>query len=137
MAPERRLVDLTSIACILLTILAGILVYPQLPDQVAIHFTATGTPDNYVPRTIAIVLLPGIMAFTYIVLRYTPRLDPTANRHVVYVTTIATMLLLTTIQGIVLAWNLGYPINMDLVLPGVLVWTALVVGYAFYADGLW
>lgn len=76
------------------------------------------------------------MVITYLFLRYTPTYDPTANIAVLRVTTVSTMALIGAIHIIVLGWNLGYPINMDLDLPGVVVWTILVVGYALYKERL-
>lgn len=130
----QRQVDYTSGLIVLLTTLAGIIALPGLPDQVAIHFSASGTPDNFVPPLVAVLLLPAIMVFTYLSLRYAPTFDPTANIAVLRVTTVATMALLGAIHVIVLAWNIGYPVNMDLVLPGVIVWTILIVGYALYKE---
>lgn len=132
----RRQVDYASSLIILLTTFASLISLPGLPDQVAIHFTASGTPDNFVSPLVAVLLLPAIMVLTFLVLRYTPTFDPTANIAVLRVTTVATMALLGAIHVIVLAWNLGYPINMDLVLPGVIVWTILIVGYALYKERL-
>lgn len=131
---SRRQVDYTSGLIVLVTALAGVVALPGLPDQVAIHFSASGTPDTFVPPLVAVLLLPAIMVFTYLFLRYAPTFDPTANIAVLRVTTLATMALLGAIHVIVLAWNLGYPINIDLILPGVIVWTILVVGYALYKE---
>ena len=130
----RRQTDYASGLIILLTILAGILIYADLPAHFAIHFSASGTPDNFVPPIVGITLMPAIMLTTLIFLRYTPTLDPTADLAVLRVTTLATMALLGAVHGIVLAFNVGYPVNMNLVLPGVVIWTIAVMGYAFYAD---
>lgn len=130
----RRQVDYASALIILITTLAGLIALPGLPDQVAIHFTVSGTPDNFVPPLVAALLLPALMVFTYLFLRYTPTFDPTANIAVLRVTTVATMALLGAIHAIVLAWNLGYPVNMDLLLPAIIVWVLLVVGYGLYEE---
>lgn len=135
MTLPRRSAHRFSLLCIALAAIASIATYPALPDQVAIHFSATGTPDNYVPPAIAAILLPGIMAITYLFLRYIPTIDPSTNHSVVNVTNAATMTLLAGIHIVVLAWNLGYPIPMDAVLPVVIVWAVLVVGYALWKDG--
>lgn len=132
----RQQVDYLFGLLILLTTLAGVLTYPALPGQIAIHFSASGTSDNFVPRMVGVTLLLAIMLATLLFLRYTPTFDPTSNVTVLRVTTIATMALLWGVHVIVLAWNLDYPVNMNLVLPIVIGWALLLVEYALYKDGL-
>ncbi|PSP82603.1 hypothetical protein BRC96_10320 [Halobacteriales archaeon QS_6_64_34] len=48
--------------------LSGIALWPQLPAEVAVHFSGSGTPDNYVSKAIGVALLPAIMLATLLVL---------------------------------------------------------------------
>lgn len=140
MAYTSRPVDVISTALLLAATLGGIVTYPALPEQTAIHFTAIGTPNNYVPRYLAVILLPGIMLATLQFLRYAPSIDPrfqgTSDLHVLNVTTLATMALLTALHAIVLGWNLGHHIDMTLVLGGILIWAAALVAYSLWKDRL-
>ena len=48
---------ISSILC-LLPILFGLIVYDDLPDQVAIHWNAEGIDDNYASKTFAVFAMP-------------------------------------------------------------------------------
>ena len=52
---------ITTVLC-LLPIALGLAMYDKLPDQVAVHFDAAGTPDNYMPKAAAIFGLPFLFA---------------------------------------------------------------------------
>ncbi|WP_135305730.1 DUF1648 domain-containing protein [Haloarcula amylovorans] len=132
---DRR-TALVSGSLVALTTLAGVVLYPQLPAEVAIHFSASGTPDNYVSKTVAVVLLPVFMLVTLLVIEGAMRVDPSGDPRTARVVTVATMALMAAVHGLVLAWNLGYPISFDLVLVGVAVWTIAVCGYAIRRERL-
>lgn len=74
---DRGLV-LSFLLC-LLPIAAGLLLYDRLPEQVAIHFGADGMPDGFVPRAVAVFLLPALMALLQIVVYTVQNHDP--KRH--------------------------------------------------------
>jgi len=138
MARRQSRADIASGALIALTALAGFAVWSRLPAEVAIHFSASGTPDNYVSKSVGVVLMPVLMLATLIVLKGAFRYDPPEVPRVAATITIATMAFMSAIYGLVLAWNLGYPVPFDLVLVGSLVWAVFVVGYAVkmeYARG--
>lgn len=67
---------ITTLVCLLPVILA-LALYDKLPAQIAVHFDHTGTPDNYIPKAIAVFGLPVIMAainlFTHFMLDHDPR----------------------------------------------------------------
>lgn len=57
---------LTSVI-ILLPILAGVILWDQLPDIVPIHFGANGKPDGYATRFVAVFVMPLVLlAFHWI-----------------------------------------------------------------------
>ncbi|KAA9399767.1 DUF1648 domain-containing protein [Haloarcula sp. CBA1130] len=130
MARRQSRADIASGAIIVSTVLAGLAVWSHLPAEVAIHFSASGTPDNYVSKPAGIVLMPALMLGTLTVLKVAFRYDPPDVPRVAATITVATMAFMSAIQGLVLAWNIGYPIPFDLVLVGSLVWAVVVVGYA-------
>lgn len=130
MARRQRRADVASVLIIALTALAGFAVWSRLPAEVAIHFSASGTPDNYVSKSVGVVLMPVLMLATLIVLKGAFRYDPPEVPRVAATITIATMAFMGAIHGLVLAWNLGYPISLSLVLVGSLAWAVFIVGYA-------
>ena len=45
----------------LFPIIIGLLLWDQLPEQLATHFNAAGQPDDYSPKIFAVVGLPVLM----------------------------------------------------------------------------
>lgn len=75
----KKILDRGLVCSVLLCLLptaAGLLFYDRLPEQVAIHFRADGTPDNFVPRAIAVFLLPVLLALLQIVAYTVQAHDP-------------------------------------------------------------
>ncbi|RXK51978.1 DUF1648 domain-containing protein [Halorientalis pallida] len=134
MAQSLTRLDAITGGLALLTALAGLAVYPRLPAEMAIHFSASGQPDTFAPKAVVVAVMPVAMVLTHVVLRWSARVDPPADPRTMTGITVATMLLLAAVQGLVLAWNLGYAVPFDLVLVGVLAWGALVAGYAIVRE---
>lgn len=57
----NRTLIITTIICLLPVILA-VLVYSRLPEQIAVHFDASGKPDNYLPKALSVFGLPVLLA---------------------------------------------------------------------------
>lgn len=68
--------EIWPVSIILLTLLAGIAVYGHLPDRVATHWDIDGAVNGWSGRTTAVVLLPGMMLFVYLLLLLIPSIDP-------------------------------------------------------------
>lgn len=64
------------IAAILASLAASLLLFSRLPEQMPIHWGATGQPDNYGSRLVGAFLMPAIIAGTYILILVLPRIDP-------------------------------------------------------------
>lgn len=52
---------ISTVLCLLPIILALVL-YEKLPEQIAIHYNSSETPDNYLPKALAVFGLPIILA---------------------------------------------------------------------------
>lgn len=67
---------ITTLVCLLPVILA-LALYDKLPAQIAVHFDQTGSPDNYLPKALAVFGLPVFMTvvnlFTHFMLDHDPR----------------------------------------------------------------
>ncbi|WP_324665421.1 DUF1648 domain-containing protein [Haloarcula sediminis] len=118
----------------LLAALLGVALWPQLPGEVAIHFSASGTPDNYVPKAVGVVLLPALMLVTQLVLKGAMAVDPPSHPQTGPVITVATTGFLGLVHAFVLAWNAGYPVPLDGLLVVSLVFAALLVGYTVWRE---
>lgn len=66
----RKIINLTVLSgCLisLLPIIPSVLLYDQLPEQVAIHLSARGVADNYLPKALAVFGIPwAFVALTII-----------------------------------------------------------------------
>lgn len=58
---------ITVMIC-LLPILFGVSIYDKLPEQVAVHFNFNNEPNNFMPKGLAVFLIPFILAVFQIIL---------------------------------------------------------------------
>ena len=70
-----RTMIITSII-ILLPIVAGVMLWDQLPDQIATHFGPNGQPDGWSPKEFAVVGLPLILLAVHWVCAAFTSVDP-------------------------------------------------------------
>lgn len=129
MAPTLTRADRLSLGLAALTLGSGLLLWPRLPAEMAIHFSASGEPDRFVSKPIAVASMPLLMVATLVFIDAAARLDPPEDPSVLGVVTVATMTLLAAAQGYVFAENLGYAVPLSLFMAGVAVWVVFVVGY--------
>ena len=66
------------ISFIIITILiaAGLVLLPQLPDQVPSHWNDQGQVDGYSSKLSGVLLMPGILLATLLLLLVVPSIDP-------------------------------------------------------------
>ena len=82
-----------------------------------------------------VFLLPAVMAVTLLVVKVSMAVDPPSHPRTGPVVVLATMGFLAAIHVLVLAWNAGYAVPLDGLLPGTLVFAALLVGYTLWREG--
>ena len=105
--------SIIALTMIALAFLAGILLWNQLPDQMASHWNANDQVDGYMSKFWGVFLLPLMTLGMFVLFMAVPNIDPlkaniaqfreTFNLFIVLI--IAFMLY---IYGLTLAWNLGY-----------------------------
>lgn len=133
-----RAVDLLAYTLLAGSVLVGLLLWPSLPDQMAIHFGTSGQPDDFVPKSLGIVLAPAIGLGAILLTRYAPewasrqyRTPEIENLTVGFVAGVVAYL-----QGFVYAWNLGYQLDPMIVVAPVLLAAGGLVVYAYARPGL-
>ncbi|MFB6206767.1 MAG: SdpI family protein [Haloglomus sp.] len=102
---------------------AALLVYPSLPEQFAIHFDASGSPDSFYGKAIGAAVLPAVSIGIYVLFRVLPHIDPRGENIRAFQPAYDTMMLLTLaflayLQGLLLAYNLGIEYPRDAALLG-------------------
>lgn len=70
------IVNALSFACLAAMLLAGILLYADLPETLPVQYGIDGTAQNYLPKTAAVLLMPLIyaaaIALTKLLIHYSP-----------------------------------------------------------------
>ncbi len=128
---DRR--DLVGSAIILLTVVVSAFVYPDLPEQMAIHFGSSGEPDSFVAKPIAVALLPVLAVGMVALFKVLPRLDPLGENFEAFqayydLVAVVVVGVLAYVQGLVLAWNLGYDVPITRAIVPMLAVVYYVVG---------
>lgn len=100
---------------IMFVLLLGVVVYPALPEQIAIHWDVEGQPDGYGSRFFGVFGLPLITLGVYLLLLFTPILDPRRQNYPKFATIyrwfkLGLVLFMLALHLATLAFNLGYPI---------------------------
>ena len=133
---DARSADLVAHTLLVDAALAGVLLWPALPDSMAIHFGAGGEPDSFIAKPIAVILTPAIGVASVLLVRYAPEW---ANRirspHVETLSVVFVGSVIAYVQGFVYAWNLGYRPSIWVVLGPVLLAAAAFVAYTYTREG--
>ena len=132
MSPKRR--TLVSLGIVLLTAVGSLLVYPNLPQQIAIHFDSAGDPDNYVSKPLGTALLPALALAVTGLFAVIPRLDPLGENFADFeryydLAAVVTVAILGYVQALVLGYNLGYEVGIQQALAPVLALVGITFGY--------
>jgi uncharacterized membrane protein len=106
-----------SLLLVISSFLVSIIVYPQLPEQMASHWNIKGDVDGYFGRFWGAFLLPLINIGIYILLVLVPRIDPlkdniTRFRRYYDLFFIAIIGFFIYIHLLTLLWNLGIEFNL-------------------------
>jgi uncharacterized membrane protein len=70
---RKHFLPLTMIG---LLILAWIIAFPQLPDQIPIHWNLKGEADGFAAKINAMLSTLGIMVLVYVSMAFLPKVDP-------------------------------------------------------------
>lgn len=132
---QLRVSDVLGTTLLVVAALAGAAVWDSLPAEMAIHFDASGTPDNFVPRPVGVFLTPGIGLGTVAFMRGMARVDPSADQRTLSAAVVVTAGIIAYVHGLVLAYNLGYRFEMTATLVPVFLAVAGLVGYAVHREG--
>ncbi len=101
----------------------GLLLVPQLPEQMVTHWNAQGEADGWSPRLMGVLLLPGIMLVVAVTLVVAPKLDPkranfTQHAGAYWVIANAVLVFMAGVQGVVLLTNLGHTLDINRLISG-------------------
>lgn len=116
--PTLRRSDIAAALLILVSAGGAALVYPSLPEQFAVRFDTSGTPDSFCGKALGVAVIPVTAVGTYVLFRVLPCIDPRGGNIRAFQGAYDAIMLLSLaflayIQGLLLAYNLGieYPQN--------------------------
>ena len=75
---RKHFLPLTMIG---LLILAWIITYPKIPDQVPIHWNFKGEADGFATKINAMLSTLGIMVLLYVTMAFLPKVDPRKSNY--------------------------------------------------------
>lgn len=75
---KKHVLPLTLIG---LLVIAWILAFPKLPDQVPIHWNINGEADGFSTKLNAMFSTVGIMVLLYVLLAFLPKVDPRKSNY--------------------------------------------------------
>lgn len=128
---DRR--DLLGLGIVALTLVVTALAYPSLPDRLAIHFDAGGQPDSIVAKPLALAIMPAIALGFVGLFKVLPRIDPLGENFADFqryydLVAVLAVAIMASVQGVVIAWNLGVDFAVGQAIVPVLAVTYYVVG---------
>lgn len=136
MSSKLSPLDVASLFVIVLTVAVGVVLWPRLPSQVPIHFSATGTPGNDVSRTVAVLVMPIVMVVFGAVLKGVAQIDPPKNARAHDAVICSTMMLFLVVHVFTLGSSLGYRIPFAALPVATAIWIVFVVGYTLKHEGV-
>ncbi len=119
---------------IITSIVLGVLVYDQLPEQVASHWNEKGEVDDYMSKFWGTFMMPIISLLMLALFLVIPHIDPLKKniaefREIFNAFIFVMMLFMTYIWAIILAWNLGKTFNMNQAILPALGLLFIFIGY--------
>jgi uncharacterized membrane protein len=110
---STRTTTIVVLIMIAAAILAGLLLWNRLPDQIASHWNINDQVDGYMPKFWGVFLLPLITLGMFVLFLAVPSMDPLkANiaqfREAFNLFIVLMVAFMLYIYGLSLAWSLGY-----------------------------
>lgn len=108
-------------------------VYDQLPARMVTHWGVNG-PNGWASRELAAWLGPGIATFLWIVLSIVPHIDPRRANYAGFqgaydMIVISAVALACIVQFAVLGYALGWPVNINRLVPLLVGGLFIVIGF--------
>ncbi len=115
------------------TLIAGIVIYPHLPDQVPIHWNIEGEVDNYGSRAFGAFMLPLVIIGIYLMMVFMPLIDPRRDNYVRFAGAYrylrwATVLILCVLYAASIMSAMGIAVNIGMLVKAVVAILFIIIG---------
>ena len=77
---NRIRADIISFIFICTTIVVAAVLYPNLPEQIPIHWNVRGEVDGYMKKPGGVFIMPPMAIFTYVIMKVIPIISPRGYR---------------------------------------------------------
>lgn len=126
-----RTSDLVAYALLVGSAVVGLVLWPTLPERMAIHFGPGGTPDEVVAKPVAVVLAPAVGVGAVLLTHHGPEWLTRSHQgtRMEAVTVVFVGGVIAYIQLFLYAWNVGVEVSPTLAVAPVLLAAGLLVGY--------
>lgn len=116
---KKHLFIIILIAC---SYVLSLLAIPFLPSEVAIHWNAAGEADGFTNKWWGALLLPILLTGIVALIVFLPKVDPRKENYekfekVYRIFLHVFVLFLFSIHVVTLAYNIGIPVQVDIVVP--------------------
>ncbi len=128
---ENRNLVVLSYAILAGCLLAGLLCWSSLPDQIPTHFNAAGQPDSYSSRAFAVFGLPLFLIVLQTFMLFITGKDPESQNQPAKMNRIVVLimpLLGVVVTSIILSYGLGHPVAVITILTRALGVLFLLLG---------
>lgn len=124
---------------ILATFLLTAAAWPSLPPVIASHWNASGMADGTMDKVPGLAIVPLIMVACVTLFAVLPRIDPLRENYGKFQSwyegfVLVFVLYLLAVQALMILWNAGYPVSMNIAFPvlsGILfIYIGFLVGHA-------
>lgn len=116
-----------------LTLLVAIWVYPQLPEQVPMHWNVKGQVDSYGSRFTGAFAIPLLNLALYFLFIYLPQLDPRRENYAKFSEVYRVLrylfhVFLEVLYVVIILTALGYQVPVGRVVPGAVALLLVIIG---------
>jgi len=110
---STRTTTIITLLLILIATVAGLLLWNQLPDQMASHWNANDEVDGYMSKFWGVFMMPLVTLGLFLLFLVIPNIDPNkANiaefRESFNLFIVLFVVFMLYVHGLTLAWSLGY-----------------------------
>ena len=76
---NRHVADILSFLFIAVAVVLALILYPDLPEHVPIHWNAAGEIDGYMRKPWGVITMPLAAVFTFVLMKIIPAISPKVN----------------------------------------------------------
>jgi len=122
-----RKTNIIILIIVLVSFVAGIYLYPKMPDQMASHWNAQGEVDGYLSKCWGLFLMPIVTLAIFLLFLLIPVIDPLKKniekfRNYFDGFILLLVIFLLYIHSLSISWNLGYRFDMtQTIIPAIAI----------------